>query len=77
MVLFLALVLNMGHDQHNRLIQYWSRKSMCMLPSLSMSCSVIGLLLHILLFLHFENKMLPARIENVMTDQSVRGTKRR
>jgi hypothetical protein len=41
MHLFLALILKMGHDQHDKLKEYWSRDQYAILLSIPMSCSII------------------------------------
>jgi hypothetical protein len=67
MFLLLALILDMGHDQHDILKQYWSRKPMCHAPFYP-SVMKRNRFLHILQFVHFENEMLPTGTKTVMTD---------
>jgi hypothetical protein len=54
MFLFLALILKMGHNQHDTLNECWSREPMCHAPFYS-RVLLHNTFHHILRFLHFEN----------------------
>ena len=58
MYTFLGLVIQMGHDQHHSLKDYWSREELYCTPFYSnvMACDRF---FHILQFLHFENNDNP------------------
>ena len=51
---FLALIIQMGHDQHGSPKDYWSRKEQYCTPSYS-SAITCNHFFHILRFLHFKN----------------------
>jgi hypothetical protein len=54
MFLFLALILKMGHNQHDTLKEYWSGDPMCHAPLYS-HVMRRNKFFHILQFLYFEN----------------------